>query len=292
MKKYLFLVVLTLSGALTGCSLEKVPAGNVGIIVNLYGSDKGVNEREVGVGRYWLNWNEELYLFPTFDQNYVWTREPVDGDNTDESITFGASNGTSLNADVSITYNIPADKAYLVFQKYRRGVDEITDRFLRNIVKDAMIEHASSMTVEQIYGPQKVEFMNKVEESVRTFVAPFGINVTKISLASNFRVPDNVKQAMDAAVAATQKAQERENQLREAEAQAKIDVTKAEGQAKARLAAAEADAKANELISKSLTPQLVQMKWIETWNGALPQVQTGNGGVLLNMSSLGGTSAK
>ncbi|TON81215.1 transposase, partial [Vibrio parahaemolyticus] len=56
---------------MTGCS--KITAGHVGIKVNLLGGDKGVQAEEVGVGRYWVGVNEELYSFPTFSQNYVWT---------------------------------------------------------------------------------------------------------------------------------------------------------------------------------------------------------------------------
>jgi hypothetical protein len=54
-----------------GCSY--VPAGYKGVIVNLYGSEKGIAEQPVSVGRYFLGWNKELYLFPTFLQNYTWT---------------------------------------------------------------------------------------------------------------------------------------------------------------------------------------------------------------------------
>lgn len=62
MKRIPAAAMLCLLAVLAGCS--KVPAGNVGVIVNLYGSEKGVETREVGTGRYWVGVNEELYLFP------------------------------------------------------------------------------------------------------------------------------------------------------------------------------------------------------------------------------------
>jgi hypothetical protein len=68
MKKSMLIGMLLLLGA---CS--KVPPGNVGILVNLYGDSKGVQMREVGTGRYWLTPNENLYLFPTFTQTYTWS---------------------------------------------------------------------------------------------------------------------------------------------------------------------------------------------------------------------------
>ncbi|TON47649.1 transposase, partial [Vibrio parahaemolyticus] len=68
---------------MTGCS--KITAGHVGIKVNLLGGDKGVQAEEVGVGRYWVGVNEELYSFPTFSQNYVWTASETEGSENDES---------------------------------------------------------------------------------------------------------------------------------------------------------------------------------------------------------------
>ena len=57
-KKMIKTTVILSTIALVSCS--KVPAGYRGVIVNLYGSDKGVSEQSVGVGRYYLGWNSEL----------------------------------------------------------------------------------------------------------------------------------------------------------------------------------------------------------------------------------------
>ena len=100
-----------LSLAITSCS--KVPAGYRGVIVNLYGSDKGVAELSVGVGRYYTGWNSELYLFPTFLQNYSWKGE--------QAITMQTSEGLSIRTDAGITYSIQPDNVVKVFQKYRLG---------------------------------------------------------------------------------------------------------------------------------------------------------------------------
>ena len=59
--------------ALTMVACSKAPAGHVGVKYYLLGGDKGVDSEELPPGRYWIGVNEELYLFPTFTQNYVWT---------------------------------------------------------------------------------------------------------------------------------------------------------------------------------------------------------------------------
>lgn len=79
-----------------GCNLTRVPAGYRGVIVNLYGSDKGVSEQSAGVGRYYMGWNREMYLFPTFLQNYSWAKE--------QAITMQTSEGLSIRTSAGITY--------------------------------------------------------------------------------------------------------------------------------------------------------------------------------------------
>ena len=101
----------------------------------------------MSVGRYCIGFNEDLYLFPTFTQNYVWTQNKAEGSPNNESITFQTTEGMSVNADVGISYHIKPSKVTTVFLKYRKGVDEITDIFLRNIVRDALNTAASKKPV-------------------------------------------------------------------------------------------------------------------------------------------------
>jgi hypothetical protein len=84
------------------------------------------------VGRYYLGWNSELYLFPTFLQNYSWK--------DDQAITMQTSEGLSIHTDAGITYSIRPDNVVKVFSKYRLGIEEITNTFLHNMVRDAMNE--------------------------------------------------------------------------------------------------------------------------------------------------------
>ena len=135
MKKYIFAaglgVFLFGTSVIAIASFNKVPAGYTGIKVYLLGSNKGVDTEVLGVGRYWIGINEELYLFPTFMQNYTWTRGGLD----DESISFQTADGMVANADIGISYSIDPNKVSEIFQTYRRGVNEITDTFLRNMVR-------------------------------------------------------------------------------------------------------------------------------------------------------------
>ncbi len=72
-----------------------------------------------------------------------------------------------------------------------------------------------------------------------------------------------------------QAAAEAEAKLKEAEAA--IEIAKAEAEAKK--IAADAEAEANKIVNDSLTDKILQEKYLEKWDGKLPNVMTGEGGI-------------
>ena len=263
-------------GGLAACSY--VPAGNVGIKVNLLGGDKGVDSEVLGVGRYWIGWNEDLYIFPTFMQNYVWTAGVDEGSPNDESISFQTADGMTANADIGISYSIDPDKVSIIFQTYRRGVEEITDTFLRNMVRDALVKQSSNKPIEYVYGAGKSELLASVQKDVADQVSPLGINIGKIYWIGEIRLPPTVIDSINAKNAATQMAQQRQNEVAQAKAEADKKIEDARGEAESILRVAEAQAKANKLLAESLTTEFVQYQAITKWDGQLPKM-TGSSAV-------------
>lgn len=271
-------------------SCQKVPAGHVGVLVHLLGSDKGVDAEEVPVGRRWVGFNEELYLFPTFTQNDTW--------NDKESITFQTKEGLNVNTDLGISFHVDPAKVTLVFQKYRKGIDEISDVYLRNMVQDALVRAASNKDVESIYGQGKTDLLSEVETAVRAEVNDIGIVVEHIYWVGTLRLPDNVVSAINAKIGATQMAAQRENEIAQTKAEAQKAVEQARGEAESKLAVARADADAVRLRgdaeadairakSKALTenPQLVQYEIAHKWDGTLPTTTFGASSIpMLNLS--------
>ena len=278
------LLIIILPFLCTGCS--KVEAGYVGVKVYLLGGSKGVDSEVLGVGRYWIGWNEDLYKFPTFQQTVVWTASHTEGSANDDSFTFQTKEGLSVNADVSLSYTINPDKVSALFQRYRKGVDEITNIYLRNVVRDALVQAASTRGVESIYGEGKSDLIESVKQSVSAKMKDVGIVIDYVSFVGDLRLPPNVINSINSKIEATQRAQQRENELREARAEAEKKVAAAEGEAKARIANAEGEAKAiairaeaqaraNKMLSESLTDNLIRYKSTERWDGKMPQVSSG-----------------
>lgn len=267
-------MLLALTALLASCS--RVPAGNVGIKFYSLGGSKGVDQEELGPGRYYIGVNEELFIFPTFTQNYVWTQSVDEGSETDESFTFQDVQGLQLNSDIGITYKIESSKVSVIFEKYKRGVEEITDVYLRNMVRDALVKRTSKLDVEYIYGKGRGDLIDSVTFDVRKQCDPLGINIEKIYWIGNIRLPKVVEEAINAKIKATQIAQQRENELREAEAAAKKKIAEAEGYAQSTLIKAKAQAESNKLLSNSITPNLIDYEKVSKWNGVLPTVTGSN----------------
>jgi regulator of protease activity HflC (stomatin/prohibitin superfamily) len=275
--------VLMLMCLMLAYSCSKVPAGHVGVKVSLYGSSKGVNAEVLDVGKYWIGVNEELYLFPLFKQTYPFTKAATEGSQTDESFDFQTVEGMSVNCDVGVTLHLEKDKVSSIFQTYQKGIDEIIHQFLRNEIRNAFTTSASKYKVDYVYGEGKGKLLKEVTDMVKAKMVPQGIVIEDLYLLGNFRLPQQVIDALNSKITATQRSEQKENELREAQAEAKKIVAKAQGDAEATLTEARAEAEANRIKMQSLTEMLIRYQTVQRWNGVLPATMAGNAVPFLNL---------
>lgn len=263
LKKIAAVTMLGLS--LTAC--DRVPPGHRGVLVNLYGAEKGVEDESVGVGRYWTWWYKDLYLFPTFLQNYSWDK--------DQAITMQTKEGLRVTADVGITYKIKPENVVQVFQKYRAGIEEITNTFLHNMVRDAMNEVASTMDIADLAGEKKEFFITKVNARVKEYASQTGIDVDRIYIIGTFNLPASVVTSINSKIEATQHAIRVHNEILTTKAEAEKKVVEAQAQAERIKIEAESQAKANRILAESLTPEFVRYQAVIKWDGKLPMYSSG-----------------
>lgn len=241
-----------------------IPPGHVGVVINLMGDEKGIKERPVHVGLHWIAPWKQLYTFPIFEQNHTWENKDL--------FYFQTKEGLNVEAEIGITFHINPEYVPRIFQKYRRGMNEITHVFIRNYIRDAISNEASQLSIEEIYSSKKVTFLSNVQKRVAAELESMGILITRVYLIDQLVFPDSVIMALNEKIAAIQRAEQRENELREAEAEAKKKVATAQGEASCTILRAEAEAEANQIVAKSITPHLIQWQSISKWDGKLPQV--------------------
>ncbi len=266
--KYIIYIVVTAGIFLAWATCFKmISPGYVGVVIDMLGDSKGVEAKELHVGMHWIAPWKNVYEFPVFEQNNTW-------EGTIEGFNFQTCEGMAVAADVGITYHLRADCIPTIFQRYRRGMDEITNVFIRNFIRDAINKAASKTSIEDLYSG-KESFFEDVESHVRDDLSPLGIELSRIYLIGRFHFPQNVITALNSKIEANQRAQQRENELREAEAEAKKQIAKAEGQARCAIVKADSEAKANNLLSQSITPELINWQAVQAWDGRLPTVTSG-----------------
>jgi len=278
MKKSIFSVFLIIGLALTmlttGCT--RIEPGHVGIKIELAGDQKGVQDIPTTTGwTFYFPPTQSVYEYPTYTQTAVWARNAEEGSPTNEEIAYNSIEGMTITSDISLSYSLVPEKVPAFYVKFRSDdLKAFTHGFLRNIARDAFNEQASKMKIDDIYGAGKSELLAKVREQANREVEHFGVKIEQFGFVGEQRLPAEIVSALNAKIAATQQAIQTENLVRQAKAQAEINVTDARGRAEA-----------NRLLAGSISPQLVQWEQIQLmkqkWDGSLPNVMAGSSGMNL-----------
>lgn len=277
MKEYsLAIGALLLLLGLIVTSVSKISPGEIGVVVNPFGENRGIEKKEIGIGIHFLAPWKSVYKFPTYEQNHQWIGDDI--------FVFQTSEGLPVSAEIGISYHIEPDRIHELFHKYRMGMKEITDLYVGNILQDNLNKLSCKIKIEDLFSSKKEELFNKVHINMNNELKSVGITITHVYIIGWINVPENVKEALNKKIEADQRAQQRENELREAEAEAKKTIAKAKGKAESLIISAESKAKHNELINKSLSPEILKWKYLEKWNGILPTTVAGNeSGIILNV---------
>jgi regulator of protease activity HflC (stomatin/prohibitin superfamily) len=241
-------------------SCERIDAGHVGVKVNLYGDNKGVSDVTEVTGMVFYNpITHNIYEFPTYIQHKEYTGE--------NAFIVNSKDGSEFHISPIINYSVKREKVPAIFAKYRRNLGEIEDGFLKTNIYDAFRMTANAYTAEELISNRQL-FETKVRQTLDASLLPEGFIINQ--LTSNLVYPETFKKAIEAKNNAVQGALMAENKVKQAEAEAKIKVATAEGNAQAMLTSAKAESEANRLKQQTITPMLLQLEWINKWDGKLP----------------------
>ncbi|MGA2719875.1 MAG: SPFH domain-containing protein [Candidatus Acidiferrales bacterium] len=277
-----------------GCA-TRIGPGNVGIKVDLAGSQRGVEDLPIRTG--WVFYNpagSKVVEYPTFVQTAKWTHDLNEGRPINEELSFNTLQGLTVYGDISLSYHLDPAKVPAFYVKFRSDdIDQFTHGFLRNVARDSMNRVAANYTVEEIMGEKKPEMEQRSREELQSEVKDIGVVIEQFGFIGSPRPPESVVAAINAAQQAKYIAQQKQNELLQSQADAAKQVAAAEGQAKSQIAIAQGEAESNRLRAASISPQIIEWqklavtdRWIERWNGSMPQVEAGGQipGMLLNVN--------
>ena len=253
--------------------LVYINPGHVGIVIHRAGG--GVDRTPWGPGLHLRNpLLTAVEEYPTFMQTLVLTRSSTEGSPGNDEINVNSQEGQPLSVDVSMSFELDPTKVPGLYQTFRTNVATIQHGYVKQTIRQALQEVIGGEQIADIIGPKKAEVVNRAQRLISDRLAPYGIVVKQFTL-NELRAPDAVMQAINQKNVMQQQALTAQNELQKNTFQAQGDSIKAAGRAKAITAEAEAQARANQLLSQSITPTLVQYEMTKKWNGQMPQVSGG-----------------
>lgn len=265
-------------------SYSVISPGNTGVIFNVWTGSL----RTVPQGIAWrVPFITQVQSYPTALRTYTMVRRAGEGSaQGDDSIDLPTREGQHITQDISVTFNTSEDLAAQVFKAFR-GADiaDIEATFIRRTIITVAQNTAGQMDLSEVISAKRNQLQDAIQKSLAVEIEKMGFHLDKVNLGAS-HLPQSLEAQMQQKMAAQQQAQQAEYELQKNQMLAKAEVAKAEGEAQATLVRAKAQAEANQLLQSTLTPNLIQSKAIEKWNGTLPQV-SGGATPFIDLRSLG-----
>ena len=258
-----------------------VNPGYVGIVIHRAGG--GVDKVPLGPGLHMRNpLTTGIEEYPVFMQTLILTKSSNEGSSLNDEINVNSKEGQPISLDVSMSFELDQDKAPQLYTTFRRDIQAIQHGYVKQSIRQALQEVIGNEEIAAVIGPKKAEAVNQTQMLLSQRLAQYGIVVKQFTI-NELRAPPAVIEAINQKNVMQQQALTSQNELQKNTFQAQGDSIKAMGHAKAILAEAEAQAKANELLSRSVTANLVQYEMAKKWDGKMPQVS----GAAIPMLQLG-----
>ena len=250
-------------GAYTVMSLEHVGQGEVGVV---YTMKDGVQEETLSPGFHFVGPTAKVKNYPVAQQQLVLSNNPADY-NKDEHADWhvdAPADGGMVKLNMTINYNFIPDRVTDLYEKFN-GMDG--DQIMNNMVQNSAIAYIKEVTpkftVMDIYSDKRSEVSKSITEYLnKKLTDEYGINISS-ALIIDVQLDESLQEKVKAKEQAKQDAEKAELDKQTAIAQGEADKAKAEAAAAVTITNAEAEAKANQILSASITDELIRMQEAE-----------------------------
>ena len=197
----------------------------------------------------------------------------------------------AVHVEMVLNYRLLPDKATEVYQRIGPNyASTIIDPAAQEVLKANTALHVATDILQK-----RPLIKADVQRDLTTWLAKYGIEMKEASLA-NIRFDPAYEKAIEAKQIEEQKAEQKRYELIQAQRQAEIVAAQAKGQGDAAREKAKGDSEAirirgsaeaeyNQKVAASLTQTLIQQRYLEKWDGKLPQFSAGGStpGMLFNL---------
>lgn len=264
----IFILGIILS-AVQPFSIERIDAGHVGIKVNLTGNSRGVSKYEYKTGWVLYNtWTENIYEFPTYQQHIEFEAQQV--------ITKG---GFPADIKPTFNYSLKPNAVGDMFVNLRLPIKDVEQGWLKNAIVGAVNDVANGWEVDSVFGHRQAFEAAIVAECNLRLSKWFTVS----QMRSNIIPPEALQEAIIAKTKSVQQAEASKQQAIAAQADGERKVAVAKADSAEMIINASAQALSIRLKQKELTPNYIEFKKIEKWDGQLPSTVAGNAGSFINI---------
>lgn len=244
-------LVLAVGVGITALFIEKIPNGYVGVV---YSPNGGVQDETLGQGWHLVGLFDKVTIYPVRMQTVNY-----------KDIQVATSDGKNVTIDFAYNYSIQPDKVVDVFNKFGPiTVEQIEESYLRTRLWDAGRKAIAKYSVIDTYGEKSAEAAVAVQNLFFDDIIELGFTVDNLTLG--VPKPDaSTQAAIDKRVEAAQELERKQIELKIAEAEAQKKKIEAQG-----------ISDYNEIIKQSISPEVIQNKWIEKWDGVMPKATGSN----------------
>lgn len=192
-----------------------------------------------------------------------------------------------VKTDLQVQLAIDKGLASSYFSKYRnRGLDDIQS-LIRSTIQRELEKETTKVNIMQLLGEERSHLVTRVNEALRNEFKLDGIRVDRVVLVDT-DAGETIENSIAREAAAKKDAETAEHEKEKAQHEGEARRIAAELEALAKIAEAEGEAEALRLVAEALreNPSLIQLEWIKKWDGKLPQVTSGDSGIILDLAGL------
>ena len=255
----------------------KIAPGMAGV---QYSIDGGIVSETLGQG-YHVVWPWRKVVEYPVSTEVVYYNVAKDGaqssnEEKDNGIDISTKDGKTVHVSVTYAFHMDEEKLPEVFTKFRgQSIEKIEAGYMKSELLRCINEVTAKYNLMDVVGEQRQAINNEVFQRLKESLGEFGVVVETLNISD--AKPDT------ATAEAIQKVIDSQNALQKAKIDyeaAKIEAERkkaiARGNADATYIEAEGIAKANEMLSKTLTSEVLEQHKIDKWDGKLPQYQLGS----------------
>ena len=260
-------------GFLVMNSIKIVDAGNRGVLLS-FGA--------VDVSR---SLNEGIHFVVPVRDNVV--QMEVRTQRITEDAAAASGDLQDVRTQVALNYHLDPDNSQNVYKSL--GLD-YANRVIVPAIQESVKQVTARFNAEELI-TQRESVKNEIEQQIRTRLAPYNMVVDAISI-TEFEFSADFVRAVEAKVAAQQRALQAQNELRRIEIEAQqaearavgeqqANIARAEGVRQANVLQAQGEAQAITTIDEQLRQSPSYLEWLKSqkWDGQLPLVVGGGGEV-------------